>query len=110
MLVPRCSPYIGVAHDIHYHREISGCTIRRRTKSVTCTTEDQGLGKSGLATRFSELLCNCGQMPGFCLLRWNSQPSRLSEQRTINNSSIRSLIGTCRLAGLVFPFGLKIKR
>jgi hypothetical protein len=108
MLVPHGGTHIRVAHDIHHHRQISGCSIRRRTKGMTCAIEHQGPGQSSFPARVPELFCNRGQRPPFARREGNSQPSRLSEQRTINRSAIRSLVGTYRRAALVFPFGLNI--
>jgi hypothetical protein len=65
MLVPHCCTHICVAHDIHHHREISGRSIRRRTKGVTCAIQHQGLGQSGFGARISELFCNSGEVPAF---------------------------------------------
>jgi hypothetical protein len=46
MLVPHGSTDIGVAHDIHHHREISGRSISRLAKGVTCAIQHQGIGQS----------------------------------------------------------------
>jgi hypothetical protein len=65
MLVPHCGTDIDVAHDIHHHREISGRSIRRRAKGVTCAIQHQGLGQAGFGASISELFCNSGEVPAF---------------------------------------------
>ena len=60
-----------MAHDFHYHRQVTGCFIRRRTKGVTCAIQHQGLGQSSFAAGLSELFCNSGEVPAFSPLEIN---------------------------------------
>ena len=46
-----------MAHDIHHHCQIPGCTVRRRTERMTCAIQHQGLGQTGFAASVPKLFC-----------------------------------------------------
>ncbi len=77
---------IRVAQDVHHHRWISGWSVRRRTKGMTCAIERQGPGESGFTAHVPELFCNRGQVPAF-RSPWGKQPA-FSDRRPISLTDI----------------------
>ncbi len=83
MLVSHRSTHIRVAHDIHHHRQIFGCAIRRRTKGMTGAIQHQGPGQSGFTGASRNCFATVVRCPPFARREGNSQPSRLSAQRSL---------------------------